>query len=110
MDRRSTLHRRQAGEAEVGFFLIVVIVCALVSGGVFLLDWIKDSKDAKIRGEYRQKQLEALERKQRPPRDPGSYLAHCQKPPWGWFAVSTPCSLVRESFVEVELQDYRNSN
>lgn len=105
---RSYFRRKpEAGEAEMGLFIIVVIVCGLVSGSLFLLNWIKDAKDAKVLARMQDKRAEALMKKWRPPREPGSYFTHCQKPLWAALSTKAPCDVMVESYVEKELEDYR---
>lgn len=99
--------RPEAGEAEMGLFIIVVIVCGLVSGSLFLLNWIKDAKDAKVLARMQDKRAEALARKARPPREPGSYFTHCQKPLWAALSSKAACDVLETSYVEKELENFR---
>jgi hypothetical protein len=97
----------EAGEAEMGLFIMVVIVCGLVSGSLFLLNWIKDSKDAKVQARNIDRKAEAAARKARPKREPGSYVTHCQKPLHLAFSTKVECEILDESYVEKELEAFR---
>jgi hypothetical protein len=95
--------RSQRGEAELLFFGIIVIVAALISGTVWVLQWVKQNKHAEREARRMAALAERYKGPFKPRRDPAEYLAHCQKS--GWFVLQTkyPCEVLPESYGELFL-------
>jgi len=93
----------QRGEAELMFFGIVVVICALISGSLMLLNWVKDTKDAKVRN----RALAAMSRGTPAPvnttKDPGEYYVECRKSPWALIDTKVKCQVMDESYGELYL-------
>lgn len=48
MKRFSTFQRDERGEGESSFLMIILGLCVLVSSTLFVLDWIKSVKEARL--------------------------------------------------------------
>lgn len=93
----------QKGEAEVLLFATVLVVCCLISGALWLFGWVKDSKDSKV-----DRRLAAHVARQTaapfvPPLDPGEYYVTCTKPLWAALSSDASCTILPESFRELEI-------
>ncbi len=93
----------QRGEAELMFFGIVVVICALISGSLMLLNWVRDTKDAKVMN----RALAHLNRGTPAPvnttKDPGEYFVECRKPAWALTDSKVKCQVMNESYGELYL-------
>jgi len=93
--------KSQAGEAEMGFFLIVVIICGLVSGTLLVLQWVRNTKNARLHGYADKKHIEVKVAH----KYPGEFVAECQKPLWAALSTSMPCSIEPWSYPEKRLEE-----
>ncbi len=95
--------RGQKGEAEVLLFLTVIGVCVLISGGLWLFGWVRETKNGKV-----DRRLAAQIARQTPapfvPRlDPGEYYVSCERQLWAPLSKEAPCGVLPESYREVEI-------
>lgn len=92
----------EKGEAEVTLFITAVVVLSLISGGIWLIGWIRGTKDAKVE----RRAIAQLSRQTPVPFvrrvDPGEYLASCKKPLWAALSTTVPCEILPESYREIE--------
>jgi hypothetical protein len=95
--------RSQKGEAELLFFGIIVIVAALISGTVWVIQWAKQNKYAEREARRKAILAERYKGPFKPRRDPAEYLAHCQKSGWLVFKTSYQCEVLPESYGELFL-------
>jgi hypothetical protein len=98
--------RSQKGEAEMMLFGIIVVLCAIVSGSLMILNWVKDSKNSKV-----QERLDARFKKGTPApvvisKDPAAYYAHCQKSTWALLSTTIKCEVMEESYGELYLTPF----
>jgi hypothetical protein len=98
----------QKGEAEMMLFGIVVILCAVVSGSLMILNWVKDSKNAKV-----QEHLNARFKRGTPApvlvaKDPAAYYAHCQKSPAALLSSTIKCDVMDESYGELYVMPFES--
>jgi hypothetical protein len=98
--------RSQRGEAEMLLFGIVVLLCAIVSGSLMVLNWVKDSKNAKV-----QEHLSARFKRGTPApvlvvRDPAAYYAHCQKSAASLMNATVKCEVMDESYGELYVMPF----
>jgi hypothetical protein len=94
---------REKGEAELMFFGVIVIICGIISGTLFILNWVKDSKNAKVEAHQyaRMYRMTPTPFSSRP--DPAAYLATCNKQPWQVLQTTVPCEVMPESYGEIYL-------
>lgn len=99
----SIRNRKEKGEAEVRFFIIVLILCGLLSGGLWILEFVKDSKNAKV-----QARREALFKKvEEPNKYPnGMYLVQCKRGIVDIMTNTFNCSVDERSFIERDVIDW----
>ncbi|MEY4669152.1 MAG: hypothetical protein RL518_1851 [Pseudomonadota bacterium] len=93
----------QEGEAEILLFITVLVICGLISGGLAVFEWVRETKDGKV-----DRRLAAQIARQTPapfvPRlDPGEYYASCRKPLWAALSSDAPCDVEEESYRELEI-------
>ena len=90
--------RGQEGEAEMMFFGIVLVICGIISGSLLLLNWIKDTKDDRVRRarDGALAKLTPTPHNARP--DPAAYLVHCDKPGWAFLQTKFDCDVMPESY------------
>ena len=111
MEQKETLHRQtpyrsksaQKGEVEGLLFITVLVICGLISGSLWLFGWVKETKDSKV-----DRRLVAQFARQTPapfapPLDPGEYYVSCKKPLWAALSSDAPCSILPESYRELEI-------
>jgi hypothetical protein len=97
--------RGQRGEAEMMLFAVAVGLCILFSGSMWLLGWIRDSKDAKVIAN-REARLAKLNKGPFVPRsDPAEYLVQCDGSLFTPLNVNYPCRVLPESFGELDILD-----
>ena len=100
---KSKRNSRERGEAELMFFGVVLVICGIVSGGLLILNWVKDTKNAKV-DDARSAHLARLVPtpfSTRP--DPGAYWAKCDKAPWALTQTTIGCEVLPESYGEIYL-------
>ncbi len=102
--------RSQKGEAEMMLFGIVVVLCAIVSGSLMILNWVKDTKNAKV-----QEQLNARFKRGTPApvlntKDPAAYYAHCQKSPVSLLNSRVNCQVMDESYGELYVMPFETTD
>jgi hypothetical protein len=95
--------RGQEGEAEAMLFITVLVICGLISGALWLFGWVRETKDGKV-----DRRLAAQAARQTPaplvPRlDPGEYYVSCEKQLWAPLSTGAPCTVLPESYREVEI-------
>lgn len=97
--------RSQRGEAEVLTFGIVVIIAGLISGTLWILQWVKQNKYSER--EARKKAMLAERHKGpfKPRRDPAEYLTLCKKPLWQVLRTDYQCDILPESYGEIFLME-----
>ena len=95
--------RGQEGEAEVLLFFTVLAICCLISGALWLLGWVKNSKDDKVDRRHAAHVARLTPAPFIPPLDPGEYYVSCEKPVWGALSSDAPCNILPESFRELEI-------
>lgn len=97
--------RSQRGEAEVLTFGIVVIIAGLISGTLWILQWVKQNKYSER--EARKKAMLAQRYKGpfKPRRDPAEYLTLCKKPLWQILRTDYKCDILPESYGEIFLME-----
>lgn len=100
---KKSTRRGERGEAEMMLFGVVVILCAIVSGTIILLNWIKDSKDAKIAQRIEKAMARGTPQPVPITKDPAEYFAHCQKSPAELLNNSVKCTVMDESYGELLL-------
>lgn len=103
MKDRSRPNRSERGEAEILFFGVVLIIFSLISGTLYVLQWVRTTKDGRVRAaqEARLAKLKPTPFSLR--QDPGEYIAHCQKDPWALLQKKVPCEVMAESYAELYL-------
>ncbi len=106
MARLSRDKRSQKGEAEMMLFGIVVILCGILSGSLWVLNWVKDSKNAKV-----QEHMNARFKRGTPApvtisKDPAAYYANCRKSPVSLISTTIKCQVMDESYGELYLTPF----
>jgi hypothetical protein len=102
MVRRRKDRGREKGEAEILFFATVLVVVGLISGALWLLGWVRDSKDAKVERRTSAQIKRSEPAPFIPKLDPGEYYAKCEKPLWASLTTEVPCKILPESYRELE--------
>jgi hypothetical protein len=99
--------RSQAGEGELAIFGIAVLVCALISGAIFALNWFKDAKNGKIDAR-RQAAIEKLKSRDKiiVNKDPDAYYVSCKRSLWQALQKNVSCQITPDSYVEMEFLAY----
>lgn len=99
-----TQKNSQRGEAEMGFFIVIVVVCAVVSGSLMILEWVKDTKNAKVMArKYGKPGTEIAADSHH---YPGEYVAYCKKPILTAFTgTRMPCKIEDWSYPEKRLEE-----
>jgi hypothetical protein len=87
-------------------FGIVVLLCCIVSGSLMILNWVKDTKNAKV-----QEHLNARFKRGTPApvlafKDPAAYYAHCQKSPSAILSSTVKCEVMDESYGELYVMPF----
>lgn len=103
MKKTSRHNRSERGEAEILFFGVVLIVFSLISGSLYILHWVRTTKNARVQAAQ---DTHIAKLKPTPfsvRKDPGEYLAHCQKDPWALLQTHIPCDVMPESYGELYL-------
>ena len=98
---RKSILKHEAGEAEWGFFMIIVIVCGVVSGALWVLNWVKETKDARLHGDRRIAKKVAPEDR----RPPGTYVVNCTRSTFQIISEKANCSIDPVSY-DTEYGDY----
>jgi hypothetical protein len=98
--------RSQAGEGELYFFGIVVVVCALISGSLFVFNWFKDTKDEKLDARRQAQIKKRTPTKFVAPKDPDAYFVSCKKKLWQALNSDVSCDVMPESYGELEFLSY----
>ena len=95
--------RNERGEAELMFFGIVLVICGIISGTLVILNWVKNSKNAKVESAQmaRLARLAPTPFSVRP--DPGAYIVRCAKQPWNLLQTQVGCEVLPESYGEIYL-------
>ncbi len=97
-------HRTERGEAEMLFFITVVVIAAVISGAMWTFGWVRETKDARVERIDRAR----IDRNKPAPfvvrTDPGEYYITCQKPLWSLLSKELPCEILEESYRELELR------
>lgn len=95
--------RSQKGEAELMIFGIVVILAGLISGTLYVLQWVKNNKYS----EREARRLAAIEAKKSSKfsgrRDPAEYVVLCDKPGWALLQTKYECKVLPQSYGELFL-------
>lgn len=96
--------RSQKGEAELMIFGIVVIICALISGSLWVLNWVKDSKNAKVEN----RRYEMISKQKQGPfvarADPAQYVVQCNGSVWKLLQTNYRCEVLPESYGELYIE------
>lgn len=103
MIRRRKDRGSEKGEAEVLLFVTVIVVAGLISGSLWLLGWVRDSKDSKV---DRRAVAQAKRNEPAPfvPKlNPGEYYTKCEKPLWSALSTEVPCKILPVSYRELEV-------
>ena len=91
----------QKGEAEILFFVIVLVICGLISGSLWLFGWVREKKDLKVHNRF----MAQLKRNEKAPflpkLDPGEYYTTCSKPLWAVLQTEFSCQILPESYREL---------
>ena len=93
----------QKGEAEALLFITVIVLCGLVSGSLWLFDWVKDSKNSKVDRRIAAQIARQTPAPFVPALDPGEYYVSCTKPLWAALESNAPCAILSESYRELEI-------
>jgi hypothetical protein len=93
----------ERGEAEMMFFGVILIICGIISGSLVILNWVKDTKNAKVESMHtaRLARMTPTPFSSRP--DPGAYLVSCNKEPWQVLQTTVGCEVLPESYHEIFL-------
>jgi hypothetical protein len=85
------------------FFITVLAICGVISGGLWLFGWVREKKDNKVA----QRALAQLRRNETAPflpkLDPGEYYTTCSKPLWAVLQTEFSCDILPESYRELEV-------
>lgn len=95
--------RTQKGEAELLVFGIVLVIAGLISGTIFVIEWVKRNKYSEREARQKLELAEKAKRHVKPRRDPAEYMALCQKPAWTLLQTKYPCEVLPESYGELFL-------
>ena len=95
--------RSEKGEAELMFFGIVLVICALISGSLMILNWIKETKEDRLREARDIKIARAKATPFSPRPDPDAYVAHCSKGGWTVLQTNYSCDVTPDSYGEIYL-------
>jgi len=93
--------KSQRGEAELMLFGIAVLLTTILSGSIWLLGWIRDTKDAKVIANREARYAKLHKGPFVPRSDPAEYFVHCKG------SLSTPletkysCGVMPESYGEL---------
>ena len=98
-----TRSKHERGEAELMFFGIVVIICGIISGGLVILNWVKDTKNAKVDNGRAARLARLIPTPFAGRPDPGAYVVSCNKEPWQLLQTTVACSVLPESYGEIYL-------
>jgi hypothetical protein len=98
----------QKGEAEMMLFGIVLLICALVSGSLAILNWVKDSKNAKVENAMFASRARFTPAPVLAWKDPAAYYAHCKKSPAALLGTTVKCKVMDESYGELYLYPFEN--
>jgi hypothetical protein len=91
----------ERGEAELLLFGVVVLITCLISGSIWLLGWIKNTKDGRIIAQ-REARLARLRQGPFVPRaDPAEYFVRCNGSVMKILQTDYPCSVLPESYGEL---------
>jgi len=92
--------RGQRGEAEFLIFGIAVLVTALFSGSIWLLGWIRDTKDAKVIANREARMAKRNKGPFVPRPDPAEYYVQCDGSVFTILQTNYPCRVLPESYGE----------
>lgn len=95
--------RTERGEAELLVFGIVLVVAGLISGTIFVIEWVKKNKYSEREAQQKLELAEKAKRHVKPRRDPAEYIALCKKPGWTLLQTKYPCEVLPESYGELFL-------
>jgi hypothetical protein len=95
---------REKGEAEVLLFLTALLICGLISGSLWLLGWVRQTKHARV-----DRHVIALNARNQqapfvPRLDPGEFYATCEKKLWAPLSREVSCEVLPESYRELEIE------
>lgn len=102
--------RSQKGEAEMMLFGIIVMLCALVSGSLMILNWVKDTKDAKVENAKYGIRARFTPAPVLTWKDPAAYYAHCKKSPAAILGKTVKCEVLDESYGELYLYPFESES
>lgn len=95
------LKNAERGEAELLLFGVIVLITCLISGSIWLLGWIKNSKDGKVIAQ-REARLAKLRKGPFVPRaDPNEYFVRCNGSVMKILQTKYPCQVLPESYGEL---------
>lgn len=90
----------QKGEAEVLFFVTVLVIVGIISGALWIFGWVKDTKNARVDASH----IAAAARRTPAPfvprLDPGEYYVSCKKSALTVLSGDAPCEILDESYRE----------
>ncbi len=95
--------RGQKGEAELLLFGIAVLVCTLISGSIWLLGWIHDTKDGKVAAAHAARMAKRNKGPFIPRPDPAEYFVHCDNSLFTPLNTHYSCSVLPESYGELSI-------
>jgi len=84
-------------------FGIVVIIAGLISGTLWILQWVKQNKYSEREARRKAALAERYKGPFKPRRDPAEYLAHCEKPLWQILRTDYSCEVLPQSYGELFL-------
>lgn len=84
-------------------FVTALAICGLISGSLWLLGWVRHTKDARV-----DRRIMAMNARNQqapfvPRLDPGEYYATCEKKIWAPLEKEVSCGVLPESFRELEI-------
>ena len=94
--------QNQKGEAEVLFFVTVLVIVGIISAALWILGWVKDTKNARVDAS----RIAAASRRTPAPfaprLDPGEYYVSCKKSAATLVSRNVDCEILDESYRERE--------
>ena len=102
MVRSSRKKRSERGEAEMGFFMVVLVIAGIISAALAILHWVKQTKDDRVERRWKITRVDSKVKRQ-----PGMYVAVCDRPLWKILSGTMQCSIDPDSYVEKELEYFR---
>lgn len=105
MKTRYQSKQGQKGEAEILLFITVIVACCVLSAAMWLLGWVRETKNAKV--DRRALAAIAANAKDKAPFvpkiDPGEYYVTCGKSLTSLVNQSMSCEILSESYRELEV-------